>query len=108
MRGSVSRGPMRSSWSAKLPLLLLAALLFTLTPLAYVDPPDPTWVLGFWDDDDFDDVVGLITSAAALLQIPVTCGPHIPCPEVLKPARFQASALSVPRSTSSPRAPLTS
>jgi len=99
---------MRRSWWAKLPLLLLAALLFTLTPLAYVDPPDPTWVLGFWDDDDFDDVVGLITSAAALLQIPVACELHIPCPEVLKPARFQASFPTVPRPTPSPRAPPTS
>lgn len=99
---------MTRSWWAKLPLLLLAALLLTLTPLAYADPPDPTWVLGFWDDDDFDDVVGLITSAAALLQIPVTCELHIPCPEVLKPARFHTSARSVPRSTSSPRAPPTS
>jgi hypothetical protein len=96
---------MRSPWWAKLPLLLLAALLLTLTPLAYADPPDPTWVLGIWDDDDFDDVVGLITSATALVQAPATCALHIPCPEVLKPARCQASTLSVPRLTSSPRAP---
>jgi hypothetical protein len=96
---------MSSPWWVKLPLLFLAALLLTLTPLAYADPPDPTWVLGVWDDDDFDDVVGLITSATALVQTPVTCALHIPCPEVLKPARFRASAFSAPRPTSSPRAP---
>jgi hypothetical protein len=99
---------MSSPWWVKLPLLFLAALLLTLTPLAYADPPDPTWVLGVWDDDDFDDVVGLITSATALLQTPVTCELYLPCPEALKVARFQASALTVPRSTSSPRAPPTS
>jgi len=99
---------MSSPWWVRLPLLFLAALLLTLTPLAYADPPDPTWVLGFWDDDDFDDVVGLITSATALLQIPVTCELCIACPEALKVARFHASVLTVPRSTSSPRAPPTS
>ena len=96
---------MRSPWGAKLPRLFLVALLLTLTPLAYADPPDPTWVPGFWDDDDFDDVVGLITSATALLQAPVTCELHIPCPEVLKSAVFQTFALSVSRPASTPRAP---
>jgi len=33
-------------------LLLLVALLSpALTTLAYVDPPDPSWISGFWDDD---------------------------------------------------------
>ena len=30
----------------------------------YESPPDPTWVPGFFDDGDFDDVVVLITQAA--------------------------------------------
>jgi hypothetical protein len=38
--------------------LILVASILTLTPLAYADPPDPTWVTGFWDDDDFDNVWG--------------------------------------------------
>ena len=96
---------MRSLGWAKLPILLLAALLLTLTPLAYAGPPDPTWVVGVWDDDDFDDVVGYITSATALLQAPVTCERHIPCPEVLKFPVFQTFALSVSRPASTPRAP---
>ena len=41
--------------------LSVVVFILTLTPLAYADPPDPTWQLGFFDDDDFDDVVGLIT-----------------------------------------------
>lgn len=96
---------MRSHRWAKLPILLLTALLLTLTPLAYADPPDPTWVLGFWDDDDFDDVVGYITSATALLQAPVTCELHRPCPEVMKSAVVLTFVLSVSRPASSPRAP---
>ena len=96
---------MRSHRWATLPIFLLAALLLTLTPLAYADPPDPTWVLGFWDDDDFDDVAGYITSATALLQAPVICELHIPCPEVMNSAVFETFALSVSRPASTPRAP---
>jgi len=47
--------------------LLLVCLLFGLTPLAYADPPDPLWLPGFWDDDDFDNVVGAVCAAAALI-----------------------------------------
>src|SRR5215813_220309 len=70
--------PMRSHWRANLPLLLPVALLLTLTPLAYANPPDPARVLGFWNDKDFDDVVGYITSAAALLQASITCEHRVP------------------------------
>jgi len=41
----------------------LAALVVAALPaLAYSDPPDPTWNAGFWDDDDFDSVVLVITN----------------------------------------------
>jgi hypothetical protein len=87
-------------------VLVLVALMLTLTPLAYADPPDPTWITGLWDDDDFDDVVGYITSAAGLFQTPTDCelGP-VTLPGVLKPSAFQAVAVSFPRSPSGPRAP---
>jgi hypothetical protein len=39
-------------------VLFFIACILTLTPLAYASPPDPTWQLGFFDDDDFDEVVG--------------------------------------------------
>ena len=48
--------------------LSVAVFILTLTPLAYADPPDPTWQLGFFDDDDFDDVVGLITVGVGLVD----------------------------------------
>jgi hypothetical protein len=49
----------------RLPTLALVAALLTallaLTPLAHAEPPDPTWVSGFFDDDDNDNGVFLIS-----------------------------------------------
>jgi hypothetical protein len=87
--------------------LILVASILTLTPLAYADPPDPTWVTGFWDDDDFDDVVGYITSAAGWLPAPVACDLRpVELPSVPRPVAFQA-AVSASRHASRPRAPPT-
>ncbi len=44
----------------------LVSLLLWLTPAAYADPPDPTWIGGYWDDDDFDNVVAFIASTLAV------------------------------------------
>ena len=44
--------------------LFLFVCLVSLTPLAYASPPDPTWMDGFFDDLDFDDVVVSISWAA--------------------------------------------
>ena len=41
--------------------------LLCLTPLAYASPPDQTWIGGFYDDADYDDVVLLATSLALAL-----------------------------------------
>src|SRR4030095_6948006 len=87
--------------------LILVASILTLTPLAYADPPDPTWVTGFWDDDDFDDVVGYITSAAGWLPAPVACDLRLAeLPTVPRPVAVQV-AVSAPRPASRPRAPPT-
>jgi len=43
--------------------LLLVFLLITPVTLAHASPPDPTWLAGVYDQADFDDVVGLLTSA---------------------------------------------
>jgi hypothetical protein len=42
---------------------LNAAVLGMLVALAYATPPDPTYLGGFWDNADYDDVVILVTSA---------------------------------------------
>jgi len=94
-----------SAWS-RLGILVLAASMLMLTPLAYATPPDPTWLSGYWDDDDFDDVVGYITSTIGLLQAPGGCALASVAPrECLRPAGLPTVAVPVPRRPSSPRAP---
>jgi hypothetical protein len=98
---------MRTRVSMIVLTLVLVAVILTLTPLAHADLPDPTWISGIWDDDDFDDVVGYITSAAGLLPDPVVCDLRpVALPVLLSPLGFQA-VVSAPRSASSPRAPPT-
>lgn len=72
-----SRMPRRVPALAVLTGLLVA--LVALTPLAYATPPDPTWVNGFFDDDDNDNGVFFVTSSlAALDPFPLRC--WTPCP----------------------------
>lgn len=52
---------------AALVLIVLAAL----PAVAYADPLDPTWVGGFWDDDDFDYIILLVTNQQASLPAAV-------------------------------------
>jgi hypothetical protein len=63
-------------------LALLIALLFVLvalTPLAYATPPDPVWVSGFFDDDDNDNGVFLVTSSLATIDpFPACCWTPLP------------------------------
>jgi len=47
-------------------VVLFVAALLALVPAAYADPPDPTWIGGYWDDGDFDNVVIFIVSACAV------------------------------------------
>lgn len=46
--------------------VLLVVALLGLVPAAYADPPDPTWIGGYWDDDDFDNAVTFIVVASAI------------------------------------------
>ena len=52
---------------ATLGILLLGALL-TLPPCAYASPTDPTWIPGFYDDNDYDDVILFITGAVTAVD----------------------------------------
>ena len=52
---------------------LLVGALMTLTPLAYAEPPDPTWIPGLYDNADYDDVVLIVTAGAELVE---TTPPH--------------------------------
>src|SRR5437867_12556756 len=63
----------RTMWERAFPFLMapgpplsLMAVLFVcvmtaLTPLAHASPSDPSWIAGFWDDGDYDDIGILIT-----------------------------------------------
>ncbi len=69
-------------------LLLVAALLsFALAVTAAADPPDPTWIGGFWDDDDQDNAIlailqirGVVTSVALSLPTCLVVGPLLVVP----------------------------
>jgi len=87
-------------------VLFLVAFILALTPLAYASPPDPTWQLAFFDDDDFDEVVGYITSAVGLAEGPVIhCLRPAPVLIVLKCQQPENPIPFVPLSSSGPRAP---
>lgn len=88
--------------------LILLALLLTLSPLAYASPPDPTWIHGLWDDDDFDNVVEYITSATSSAPAPINHGFRAaPVLVVLQLPAVDAAVAAVPLSASGPRAPPT-
>lgn len=50
-------------------VLLLLFCLVSLTPLAFASPPDPTWMDGFFDELDFDDVVVSLSWAAWAVEV---------------------------------------
>jgi len=50
----------------RLLLVLLAAALVILVPLASATPVDPLWIPGIYDDADQDDVVGMLVDAQVL------------------------------------------
>jgi hypothetical protein len=61
-------------WQRRVLGVVLAILVVALTPIAYADPPDPTWLGGYWDDDDFDNVIAFIASASAITASPLADG----------------------------------
>ena len=48
--------------------VLFVCVMAALTPLAHASPPDPSWIAGFWDDADYDDIVILITSGVGAVE----------------------------------------
>jgi len=103
-RQSTTQPWQRYAWPGV--ILILVAVIVALTPLAYADPPDPTWLVAMYDDDDFDLVVGLIMSASGLAEVyvarclgPAEGGIVLRGPPLDPPAPF------APLSASDPRAP---
>jgi len=76
-------------------VMLLAVVLAALVPLAYASPPGATWFAGFWDDDDYDDVVlAAVQTVASAEASPAHC--RCFCRDPLPAPR--ATAVLVPRS----------
>jgi hypothetical protein len=87
-------------------VLVVITFVVILTPLAYADPPDPTWVVGIFDDDDFDEVVGLIISTTALADVSVArCLGPVVILVILRGPPSEDPVLFVRLSVSGPRAP---
>ena len=90
--------------AARLLGLTLICLVAGLTPLAFADPPDQTWLGGYWDNDDFDDVVVFISHTCGLVDVSAS---HIPTCEGV--ARLELPSATVTPTADvgvfSPRAP---
>ena len=90
---------------ARVLVLFIACLVIGFAPLAYADPPDPLFIAGFWDDDDFDKIVVYILGSYDLPLVPSTeiVPLWIPIAHVRLPVLDVVPTLV--RSDVSPRAP---
>ena len=86
--------------------VLVLSLVSSLTPLAQASPPDPTWLSGFYDNGDYDDVVLMVLSDVAPVE-PFALGERGQCLVIVGPALPDDESLRLlPRPSSSPpRAP---
>ncbi len=94
--------PRPNSFSA----MLLVLLIITPVTLAQASPPDQTWLAGVYDEADFDDVVGRLTSALEATDATVApqAGPCLVLAPKLCPAAVACRA-SAPASSPPLRAP---
>jgi hypothetical protein len=60
----MASGTVRDGMRRRLAAFTVVGTLVLGQLLAYADPPDPTWIPGFWDDADFDDVIVRVISTA--------------------------------------------
>jgi hypothetical protein len=87
-------------------VVVLLCVMGVLTPLAHASPADPTWIGGFYDDADYDDVVlsitGGVTAVEAVAATPV--GPVAVRLGLVDPGRPR-TVPAHPLASPSPRAP---
>jgi hypothetical protein len=78
LQASGDSGTLRHGMTRRIIALTVVGVLCCGQVLAYADPPDPTWVAGFWDDADYDDVIVRITSTASTAETRPLCSlePH--------------------------------
>src|SRR5215470_12786033 len=88
--------------------VLLLSVLFSLPPIAHASPTDPVWIPGFYDDNDYDDVILFITGAVGAIDSRIAAPLWIVavCVGLIAPIRPRVVA-SWPFSSLSSRAPPT-
>jgi hypothetical protein len=86
--------------------MLLWIALVGLPALAYASPADPSWISGFYDDADYDDVVALVTSGTGNVTplLVADLRPVLPLAGPL-PQWAETSPLNVPVAALRPRGP---
>jgi hypothetical protein len=96
--------PSRFMRHAVAPALPIVLALILLPAIAFASPPDPSWIAGFYDGGDGDDVVNLIyETSAADSAAPSHIGP-LPCMLEISLENIVHSAPGGPF-TGGPRAP---
>ena len=78
---SMRRPPRFAFWVA----VLTVALVVVLRPLAQASPADPTWIAGFYDGADFDDVVYHIVTSSGVDVTGLTVRPVPQSPDPIVP-----------------------
>jgi hypothetical protein len=58
----------RARWGCLVCALGCVLAIVLLMPLAHASPPDPSWVGGLYDGDDFDDVVVMLTGCSGIIH----------------------------------------
>ena len=53
--------------------LTVLGITVVIRPLAFASPPDQTWLQGWYDDNDFDDVILLLTGASSAITSHGVC-----------------------------------
>ena len=73
-------------WSA----VLTVGLLVVLRPMAWAGQVDPSWIDGYYDGGDFDEVASLIVNTGAVADIPVNPPWALPrTPDVVAETRLE-------------------
>jgi len=86
--------------------VLLLTVLFLLPPVAHASPTDPVWIPGFYDDNDYDDVILFITGAVSTVDSAVVdpVGHVVVCLGLISPSKPRR-ATARPLESLSTRAP---
>jgi len=74
---------------------LLVVALVVLCPVAHASPLDPTWIAGFWDDGERDNLISRVTSMASVADMNLVFA-RVPVPVVASVATLEPESFSAP------------